>query len=268
MHIITVINYEEPKALTMSKIWLYLVRRFHPEAKLTVFTECHADRIAPAVRKAGASLVALDLSGLISHRNCFGFTHPSQDLIFGIRRYIDGVPGFGKYIYVEPDAWILGDLSEWWQVADEKPYIAVIESEHKWGRLFNTGTYSCRNDGFVTYQALVEQHQRDREIKLPVGEQGLMNAYLRHKGYDGSHQKIGFEYNCWTVGMKTERVSDQEIVIVSGDLPQHPISKVQSVGWRWFGMSKRVKILHSFFVKFWELEECRRLWDYLAEKVS
>jgi hypothetical protein len=268
MHIITVIDYADPNGLMMSRIWLYLVRRYNPDARITVFTGDHAALIAPAAKKAGATLFPLERSGILSHRGCSGHKHVSQDLILSIWRHIDAIKDFGKYIYIEPDAWILSDLSDWWNLVESKPYIAVQQGEFGGDPLFNTGTYSARGDGFMTYPTLLGQYEADRGISFPVGEQGLINAYFKRIGYDCSHPQVGFEYNCWTVGMKTERADDDEIVIVSGDLPPDASAKVRSCSWKWFGHSRRAKILHSFFAKFWELPECKRLWDYLAGKAG
>ncbi len=38
MRIITVIDYADPNGLMMSRIWLYLARRYNPEVRITVFT--------------------------------------------------------------------------------------------------------------------------------------------------------------------------------------------------------------------------------------
>lgn len=263
-------NYDDPNGVDMCRIWFYLINRFNPGIRITVFHAEKADKIMPFGAAFGnAQFVELDLTGIVSHKTSKGFAVPSQDLILAMWRHFDRNPGFERHLYIEADAFVLSPLGDLWKLVDSKPYLSFEELIGKDGLpLINTGvhTYSSR-EKFITYDVLVDQFKRDGgEILIPVGEQGLINSYFRRIGYDCRHSEAGFEWNCWPANCITERADDSEISIISGDyddarwFKDHP--------WSGYGKRRKVKILHSFLVKFWDLPECKRLWDYCLNKVN
>jgi hypothetical protein len=270
MRIVTIMNYADQTEVDMCRIWFYLIERFNPGVHITVF---HSGAVA-GIQEFGAryenvSFVALDMSGVPSHKNSLGYGVPSQELILSMWRHCDRQGGFEKHLFIEADAFVLCRLDDLWVAADAKPYISVEELIWKDGLpLINTGvhTYNSRA-GFVTYDLLLEQHRIDGgQIHLPVGEQGLINAYFRRIGYDCRHPDIGFEWNCWPVNCKTVQADDNDIIIVSGDAD--PSRWPGGHPWSWWGQHRRAKILHAFMAKFWVLPECKRLWDYCLDKVN
>lgn len=259
-------NYDDPRGIEMCRIWFYLMRRFNPNARITVFHAGKIDKIAP-FGLGNVSFAELDLAGIISHKESKGFGVPSQDLILAMWRHFDREPGFEKHIYVEADAWTLAPLDDLWVLAETRPYLSFEELIDKEGLpLINTGVHTyCSRDKFISYAVLEDQFRRDGGvINIPVGEQGLINAYFRRIGYDCRHPDAGFEWNCWPANCVTERADDEAVVVRSGShdatrwFGQHP--------WSWYGKGQQIKILHSFLVKFWDLPECKQLWDYCLSK--
>ena len=252
----------------MSKIWLYLVKRTNPQAKITVFHGKHID----VIKEFGSSFSGVTFSELDTHKvlpymDTRGYTAPSQDLILAMYRQFEREQQPKKYIFAEADAWILGPLDEWWKAADEKPYIGIEERVMRNGHhLINTGTYSYNSLNFLTYSKLLRQYQKDKTISIPIGEQGLTNAYFKSIGYDCTHPRVGFEYNCYAAGCIIEKLDDDSIIIKSGDFTKN--RKANKLGWKWWGHRRVVKILHAFHVKFWDLPECQPLWDYCINKVK
>lgn len=271
MHVVTIMNYDDPLGVTMCRTWFYLIERFNPGIRITVFHAGKIEKIEPFGRQfPNIEFVPLDLTGVPTQQVTGGFGVPSQELILAMWRHFDRNPGFGKHLYVEADAWVLTSLLPLWALIDQKPYISFQELLDKDGLpLINTGVHSyCSSDGFVTYDVLIDQLRRDGGvIKIPVGEQGLVNAYFRRIGYDCRHAQAGFEWNCWAARSITEKADDQEIVVWSGDYGE-PERWPNVHPWSWWGQKRRVKILHAFMAKFWQLSECLPLWNYCDSKVG
>lgn len=270
IHVVTIMNYDDPHGVDMCRIWFYLMHRFNPNARVTVFHAGQVSKIAPfGTRFKNVEFVQLDMSGVISKQASKGYGAHSQELIFAMWRHLDRAPGFEKHLYVEADAWTLHPLDDLWALADTKPYLSFEELIWKDGKpLINTGVHAyASRDGFVSYSILEEQFRLDGgEILIPVGEQGLINSYFRRIGYDCRHPEAGFEWNCWPANCITERADDFEIKIISGD--HAPDRFFSDHPWSWYGRRKQAKILHSFLVKFWDLPECKQLWDYCLGKVN
>jgi hypothetical protein len=263
-------NYADKFGVDMCRIWFYLLRRFNPEARVTVFHAGQVGKIAEyAARFGRVEFVRLDMAGISPHGEVRGYAVPSQELILAMWRHIDRDPGYRQHLFIEADALVLTPLDELWGLSSTKPYVSFEELVWKDGLpLINTGVHTYYStEGFVSYNVLMEQLRIDGgEILMPVGEQGLVNRYFRRIGYDCTHPAAGFEWNCWAVSSVTERAEDDEIVVISGDQNldrwpgPHP--------WRWWGKRRRAKILHAFMVKFWDLPECSKLWEYCLRKVN
>jgi hypothetical protein len=256
----------------MSKIWFYLAKRFNPEAEITVYHGDHVDEIRKFGNKfPGVSFVKLDMEGILPHTITRGRTAPSQDLILSMWRLFERQQYTPKHLFVEADAWILAPLNDWWRAADDKPYIATLERVTRDNfRLINTGTHSCNSLNFVTYSKLLHEYQKRGFIEVPVGEQGLINLYFESIGYDCMHPSIGFEYNCYAAGSVIKKLDDKEIIIHSGNMPTTRKArqlKARNLGWKWWGLDRRVKVLHAYYIKWWNLPECQPLWDYCISKV-
>lgn len=278
MEIVTVMNYDSPQGVAMCKIWFYLMKRYNPKAHITVFYRDKISEVAEfGSRFLDVEFIQLDLSGdFLTYDRMGGVTVPSQDLTLGAWRWIEK-NHLDKFICVEADAWCFTPLDEFWQLADEKPYIGIQECLRE-GPMVNAGVYSYNSaEGFLSYSRLMEQYRIDGLIRRGLGDQWLVNGYFHRIGYDFSHPKIGFEYNSLAIGCDVKTVNDDEIIVHSaGKMPRHKTyvdgttAKLpMGIGcWSWWGHRKRVKILHSWYKKFWELPECQGLWEYGLKKVA
>jgi hypothetical protein len=271
MHLITVMDYQDPQGIAMGKAWLYFAKRFNPSARITVFHGDHISEFTAFSRLfSDVELVRLRQEDLLTHRQMRGWVVPSQDLTISLWRHVGKSREFSKVICAEADAWILAPLDEWWNAADDQPFIAVHEYTLS-GRLhFNFGTYSYNSmDGFITYEKLIRQYREDGDwILYPLGDQGLLNRYFHATGYDWRHPRIGYAYNTWALKSATLRADDEDIVVQSGDAPAPSGPQDQWItAWGGWGQHVRAKILHAFWRKFWALPECDSLWRYALAKV-
>lgn len=263
MHIVTVMDYDDPNGVAMCKAWFYFMFRYNPDAEVTVFYGDRAGKIVDfAKRLSGVQLVQLDLDGIYPYYEMRGRTTPSQDLMLAFWKHVE-ICDIGDFIMVEADAWTLGSLDMLWNVRKDKPYIAVYEKELGGKPAINTGVYSYSSDGFLSYTKLVHQYMRDGEIKYALGDQWLTNAYFRRIGYDASHWAIGYEHNCWALNARVVRADDDGVEVRSGEKPNIPEDP------QWYGWGKNVqaRIIHAYWRKYWELPEMKSLWDYALEKV-
>lgn len=275
-------NYDFPEGIAMCKAWFYLMNRFNPQATIKVF---YKDKISGIYefgsRFPNVEFIELDYDGrFLTHDKMRGHAVPSQDLTLATWRWVEE-HNFNKFICVEADAWVLAPLDEFWQIANEKPYIGISERVCEDIPMVNAGVYSYNaNDGFLSYTKLMEQYYHDGRpeqyyhdgfIRRALGDQWLVNACLRRSGYDFSHPKIGFEYNCIAMGSHIERVDDQDIIIHFGNKYKPKRGVAPKFIRAWMGYSeptRRAKILHSWYKKFWELPECQKLWDYCIVKIN
>jgi hypothetical protein len=279
MEIITVMNYDSLQGITMCKAWFYLMNRFNPNANIKVF---YKDKICGihefGSRFPNVEFIELDYDGnFLTHEKMKGHIVPSQDLTLATWRWVEE-HNFNKFLCVEADAWVLAPLDDLWKIADERPFIGVEEKNYEDAPMVNTGVYSYNaDDGFISYTRLMDQYRQDGMIRRALGDQWLVNACLRKSNYDFSHPKVGFEYNCIAFECDVREVNDNEIVIYSAT--NRPWSKVYTDGtqsrvprgirsWSWWGQPRRVKVLHSWYKKFWQLPECQKLWDYCVNKVN
>lgn len=280
MHIVTIMDYKGTRAITMCKAWILLVKRFNPRAHITIFYTKNIDGIRSFAsrytsidfRKLTISQRLLHITGGLTH-------HPVQELQLSVWNETEKL-GINKYIYIDADALVLDSLAEWWSHIDDKPYIGIPERILPNGELLlNAGVYSYSSrNGFVTLNKLLGQYTRDNnEIRIQAGQQGLLNAYFQYIHYDFTHKTVGHEYNTLARFSNVIRADDQDIIIYSG---RYPILKTiyrailgrgkeWSAYWLWWNIPKRVKILHAFGVdfKFWQLSECKSLWNYCKKAV-
>lgn len=280
MKLLTVMNYADPMGIRMCKAWIYFARRFNPEAEITILHGPDFGGIRPFIKHFnGIRCIPLPTDAVVPHtrmnkrKNGMGIV-PSQDLTLAGWVAVER-QGLHHFIFAEADAWILSDLSEWWQTSRSKPYIAVEESNFKGGPFYNSGVYSyCSPAGFITYDKLMEQYRIDGDvIAISIGDQGLLNQYFRRIGYDASHPKIDYEYNSTVVGCEVRRADDEQIEVWSGNRPDK--IEGQSVVANWIGWDRprRVRVLHSVFIphtrpKFWAAPEAKPLTDYVDRKLA
>ena len=288
MRIVTVMDYSDTTHITMCKIWLYLAKRFNPKSQIIIFYHKKIPKIKKfATYFSNITFIKLTMSKILKTSKTNGFTHPSQELKLAIWKYVEKYH-IDKFLYIEPDAFILSSLDTWWKLASKKPYIAVAERDFLGHTLFNAGPHSYfSKKKFVTYDKLLQQYHDDGNcVILPSGEQGIINAYFKKIKYNCFHKKIGHEYNCIAKKCIVKKVCDDEIIIYSGNLFSSwitilpifikkiifRIDRLESLywwrSWYWWNHPKKVKILHAFGdgFKFWELPECKILWEYCVSK--
>lgn len=281
MHLITIMDYNDHNSLVMCKSWIYLAKRYNPKATITIFYRQPISEIRQfSSRYRDISFIKLhfprDLNQFIH-----GHTHhPVQELQFALWKQLEKLR-ITKFIYVDADAFILSSLNDWWRIINDQPFIAVSETRRPQGELrLNAGVHSYSDEaGFVTYDKLVEQYHIDgNRILVEAGTQGLIDAYFRRINYTYTHPAIGHEYNAFAKYCQVKRADNSEIVVYSG---QYPLTKKVTrmlllkekefaEKWLWWDKPVRVKILHSFGgpgFKFWELPECKTLWNYCVTKI-
>lgn len=275
MHIVTIMNYKRGNPIIMCKAWIFFAKRFNPNATITII---HHDPISDiklfASKYHGVQFIKLKKQDM-RPRLTKGYTdHPAQELQLAIWRQTEKY-GIHKYIYTDSDAFILGSLDTWWRHIDDKPYIAINEQVSPYTPILNAGVYSYSNKSkFITYKKLLSQYRIDNNrIKIYWGCQGLINAYLKSIGYDYTHPIVDFTYNCIAKWSKVHTISDASIKITSGRFPLLRKIYIKLQGrdlewwekWAWWNKEKQVIILHAFGrkgFKFWELPECKLLWEY------
>lgn len=256
MNLVTLMNYDDPKGVLMCKGWLWLARHFNPGAKIVVL---HHDKFSEIEDFANRSIgnVAfekLDLTKIVPKDQMNGFTFYCQDLTFARWVALENL-GISRYLFVEADAWILTDMSEWWDISHEKPFIAVMEEGREGPPYFNIGCFSHDSPKpFFTYQTLMHEYALNGNmIPISIGDQALMNLWAwRHK-YDAQHPKIGKEWNCPTydrmAGIKLGRCDDEEIEV--------------------WDAGKRVKIVHTWGPrKWWDTPELAPITSFVESKLS
>lgn len=280
MHIITIMNYEKKNEIIMCKAWIYFAKRFNPGTKITIF---HQNPIVEILRYSSlfTNVHSIQLSKKDAHVRITGeYTdHPIQELRLAVWKETEK-RSMHKFIYVDADAFILDSLEPWWKHIGDKPYIAINQQITPQQTFFNAGVHSYNDtSGFVTYEKLLKQYRDDgNKITLFGGEQGLINAYFRRIHYSYDHPLIDFSYNCFAKNCRVQTVSDKNIIIFSGTYPWykkfvHRLNGTQPQWWEnWVGWNqrKKAKILHAFGkkgFKFWELPECKPLWEY-CQKIT
>lgn len=266
MHILTVMDYDDPHGIQMCKTWFYLTHRYNPGAHITVFHGEKADEIRGFGRHfPGVTFVRPDPTGVPTFRQMRGKTHPATDMTLPSLRHIENHPEFDKFMYLEADAWPLDSLAPVWAAGDDKPFVAV-EGRRMPGNFaqFNTGVYVQSQKDFVTYSKLMEHYDRVGKIDLPMGEQGMINSYFRHIGYDAAHPAMGPEYNSWALSCKILRADDDEIEVWTGARKVKP--RHIKTGWKWWDTKRRSRLIHAFLLKYWDLPDCQPLWNYCAGK--
>lgn len=268
-------NFHEKNEIIMCKAWISFAKRFNPEARIFVI---HHDPIFEIQQFAapykGVRFIRLTKRDMMPDMVHGETDHPAQELKLSVWKQAAKL-GIHKFLYVDSDAFILGSLATWWNYIDDKPFIAVNEQIYPYTPTLNAGAFSYNDaSGFITYEKLMKQYQKDgNSIKIHAGDQGILIAYLREVGYDYTHPAIDFTYNCLAKWCQVKAVTDKEIVIFSGKFPL--LRRIKKVlrgreydwweRWAWWNRQRRVIILHAFGrkgYKFWELPECRPLWEY------
>lgn len=284
MHLITMMNYREKNPLLMCKAWIYLAKRYNPEANISIF---YHDNISE-IRRFAKQYQRITFTKLHFPKGVNKLTqgmthHPDQELRLSLWKQLE-IMRITKFIYIDADAFILSPLTDWWSIIDSQPYIAIAECKMPSGFLrLNAGVHSYSDTtGLVSYEKLLMQYQRDgNRILVDTGEQGLIYSYFRSINYAFSHNKIGHEYNTLAKHCIVKKVDDSDIVVYSGNYPFmkkiYRISQFEKKdfveNWLWWGKQVRVKILHAFGgpgqgYKFWNLPECSLLWQYCMKKIS
>lgn len=255
MNIVTLMNYDDPEGVKMCKGWLWLARRFNPYARIIVL--CH-DKIREIQEFANHRIgnvwfERLDLTAIVPKEKMKGFTFYCQDLTMARWVALERM-GLSKYLFVEADAWILSDLSEWWKIADEKPFIAVREDDREGDPYFNIGVFSHnQHTPFFTYAKLMEEYELNgNKIPISVGDQALMNLWAWRNKYDAFHPAVSKEYNCPTY--------DRMGKITLGRCDDYEIEVLNE--------GKRVKILHTWGPrKWWDTPELAPICKYVEGKI-
>ena len=264
----------------MCKIWIYLAKRFNPHANIKIFYKDKIDGIIQfGSRFSNIQFIQINCDDIVPYTKMNGCVVPSQDLTLATWKWVEDNK-LTRFICVEADAWILSPLDDFWSVIDSKPYIGVSERIIKDKPMLNSGVYSYSGTDFVSYTKLIEQYNLDGTIHYPFGDQWLTNAIFRRIDYDYTHPKIGFEYNCFALNCKVQKADDTDIIVNFGGgrprrfktLNSGESKRIHRTMRMWMGYGRRkmrrAKILHSFYIKFWELPECNQLWDYCSTKVK
>jgi hypothetical protein len=278
MHIITLMDYSSANEIIMCKAWIYFAKKYNPLASITIFSTHKLTEIQKySLRFPNISFKILNLDYRIDNHKIGSYTHPHvQELQLSlwkeIRKY-----HINSFIYIDADAFILSALDDWERIINEKPYIAIGERYINSHLLFNAGVFSYHSkNNFVTFGKLINQYKKDgNQIILPAGQQGLINKYFSDINYDWSRNDIGYEYNSLANYCEIEKLDNEEILIFTGKYPllNKLFNKigfkntwlVDWIGWR---SKKKVKILHAFGgTKFWDLPECKPLWEYCKQKI-
>jgi hypothetical protein len=256
MNLVTLMDYEDPKGILMCKGWLWLARRHNPNAKIIIL---HHDKIAEIRsfaenRIRNVTFERLDLDKVVPREKMNGHTFYCQDLTFSRWLALERL-GLDRYLFVEADAWPIYDLSEWWNVTHEKPFIAVMEDDREGPPYFNIGCFSHHHPTpFFTYKLLMEEYALNgNTIPISIGDQALMNLWAWRNNYDAFHPQIDKMWNCPTYDRMAEiklgQCNDKEIEV--------------------FHAEKRVKILHTWGPrKWWDTPELAPITRFVEEKVS
>jgi hypothetical protein len=251
--IVTLMDYDDPEGVFMCKGWLHLARRFNPDARIVILHhEKDAQIRSFAADMEGVEFERLDLSAVMPAKRMNGHTFYCQDLTFARWVALERM-AIQKYIFVEADAWILSDLSEWWEAADDKPFIAVAEDDRIDG-YFNIGAFSHNSPTpFVTYKLLMDEYAlAGDQIPIPIGDQGLLNIWAWRTRYNASHPSIGKTWNCPTYDrmdrFRMGRCDDNEIEV-------------------WCD-GERVRILHTWGPRKWrDTPELAPITRYVETKI-
>ena len=282
MKLVTIMDYCDSNYVSMCKIWIYLARRFNPEAEIYIFSQNDIDEIQNfALRFNKIYFRKLPLLSFLQRSQVKGKVDKTcHDVKLALWPAIEQCR-LRKFIYVDADAFILNTLSPWWKIIDSKPFIAVPERIINRKILYNAGVFSySSSNNFITLQKLKKQYEIDHnKIVLPSSDQGLLNSYFRRINYIAHLQQIDYSYNCMAKNCKVEDASDNKIQITTGNYAGFErygrrLLGIQEDWWEgWLGWNKKlqVNILHSFGgkgFKFWELKECQALWNYCVSKVN
>jgi len=280
--LVTVMDYSKKNEIDMCKIWIYLAKRFNPSARIYIFY-CNKHRINKTIkyslRYEGIKFIRLNT------QNSYYLSHLKGDNTRSIKYKIPlweqcASLKLHSYIYLDADAFILSPLNEWWDRIKIKPFIGIAERVENSVTLCNAGVYSYSNStNFIAYDKLIQQYHHDGgTILLPTGDQGLINSYFKTIKYTYTDKTINYTYNCFAKRCITVAVNDKKIIIYSGLYPfwKRLRRRMKNIpvewweGWLWWNKPSKVKVLHAYGegLKFWELKECRALWNYCLQKVS
>lgn len=277
MLIVTLMNYEDPTRILMCKAWLYCLRRIHPDAEVLILHYDKFDAIKEFTNRfENVRYQKTDLADIPSPVEWTARSPESKcswmDLTISVWRLYERM-SLARFIFIEPDAFVIRDLSGLWKAGSEMPFVGVAERE-RWGDIspyLNLGVYAYNPSGnFLTYEKLFRYWEENERRVPPIGDQGLINGYFKSIGYSPFHPDIGIEYNCLAAGAKIIRFDDVEIDVKSG--PRPPIGQTGGEFREYIGWDKNVDvhILHAFGPawKFWMIPATKPLWEYLKGKVE
>ena len=145
-------DYSDKISTCMCKAWIHFAKLHNPQATITIFHTKNIHEIRSfAKRFRNIFFRRMTISKRIK-KVTGGFLHrPVQDLQLSLWEEINKIR-LTKFIYIDADALVLGSLKNWWDVADEMPYIGIPERALPGGSvLLNAGifSYSSKSE-FVT----------------------------------------------------------------------------------------------------------------------
>lgn len=277
MFIVTLMNYEDPQWVLMCKAWLYCLRRVHPDARVLVLHHDKFEAIRPFVERfEGVECHKTDLAGIPAAEEWTAESPDSKcwwmDLTISVWRVYERL-ALPRFIFLEPDAFVLGDLTLLWNAGAQKPFVGIAERT-EWDGMapyLNLGVYAYDPAGcFLTYDKLFRYWQNNGRRVPPIGDQGLVNGYFKSIAYSPFHPEIGIEYNCLAAGTRFLRVDDTEIEVRSGPKPVFGQTGAEFPAYIGWDKDVRVRVLHAFGPawKLWMIREAKPMWEYLAEKVA
>lgn len=278
MHLVTLMDYTDPLPVLMCKVWIYLARRAYPDGEITILHGDRFEKLKPFARRHRIRCEHISTEGIPTAEEWSKLSEPEAHfppmrLTISVWAAFERL-GFTKFLFVEPDAFILERPALLEKAAETKPFIGVAERA-RWNFVapyMNNGVYTYNStDGFLTYAKLLKfWEDSGRKIPVPVGDQGLINAYLHSIGYSPFHSQVGIEFNCLGANCMVIRADDGGLLVYSGSRPSFGECGFEFTNWIGWDQALPVKILHFFGPtwKPWQVPSARRLLDYLGRKVA
>jgi hypothetical protein len=273
--LVTVMNYSDPKEIAMCKGWIYLASRFCPHAQIIILHRDPIPDIASFAEKVGATTAAMSTDWVPDPDGCGIYGRPAQRFKIGMWKWLVENK-VDRFVFVDADAWIVGDISRLFAAADQKAFVATTEriltqpDEGPTGPLLNTGSFSyVACDRFrITPETFLEELKKcGGKIVVPTGDQGLLWSLFNRIGYDWELPEIGPEYNTFANGISIEKLGD-EIVVRAAEKPPVDVEKWVKM-WIGWGNPEQARIVHAISgYKWWTLPETEPLWNYVMAEVA
>ena len=113
------------------------------------------------------------------------------------------------FIFIDSDAYVLGDLNYLWERRKDKPWIGIdhqplpYHRETRRKRFLNSGVQIVGDPNFYNLKEVVKSHEKNNLKPMCTGrDQALLFGHFKRTGYDYTHPEIGFEWNsCARVGV-------------------------------------------------------------------